>query len=118
MLNILWWSHNVDLICYDKLNDKLDNELKIKAYKKSGKKTYNGEEVYYYNCVKPGKMKYSLTCSNIGKLRITKPIPNFCIVVSMDIPIKMWLSFLNELGWRPRQNVEAECSRCLTILRM
>ena len=34
MLNILWWSHNVDLICYDKLNDKLDNELKIKAYKK------------------------------------------------------------------------------------
>ena len=29
MLNILWWSHNVDLICYDKLNDKLDNELKI-----------------------------------------------------------------------------------------
>lgn len=34
MLNILWWSHNADLICYDKLNDKLDNELKIKAYKK------------------------------------------------------------------------------------
>lgn len=34
MLNILWWSHNVDLICYDELNDKLDNELKIKAYKK------------------------------------------------------------------------------------
>ena len=32
MLNILWWSHNVDLICYDKLNDKLDNELKIKAF--------------------------------------------------------------------------------------
>ena len=47
-----------------------DVYVTIQAYKKVGGKNYYSDEVYYYNCVKPDKMKYSVSCSNIGKIRV------------------------------------------------
>ena len=62
-------------------------DIMIKAYKKVGKKTYNGEAGYYYNCVRPGKMKYYVTCSNIGKARINYQNVNNYKLIQVQICI-------------------------------